>query len=148
LLYHAEDVGLARFNLHTIGHPNFFEDDTMQGDDIFIGATQPIFDISLFHFESGWDDLTEEVIFTPVNSFRIEDELLLDDGIHITGYISMGTLPWNGIMFYDAQGEQYFFAINHDNSDSPHWFMLRDITEQVRFGWGDATYENHRIAFR
>lgn len=133
-IYRAEDVVLGSFDeLYTIGHPSFFDDSTDHGDDILIGATRTMYNVSLILFEDGWDESAGEVTYTIQNSFMIAHAVTPGEGILITGYMSLGTLPWSGIMFDDALERQHFFAINHDNTDRPYWFAMWDITEQIRF---------------
>ena len=64
----------------------------------------------------------------------ITEVLQAGEGIVIRDYVSMGTLPWSAITFTTAPGERHFFAINHDNSDSPNRFMLLDITGEMLAG--------------
>ncbi|MCL2874119.1 MAG: hypothetical protein FWE29_04220, partial [Defluviitaleaceae bacterium] len=128
-IHREEDViidGIIE-RLHLIYYPGFLEESTEQGDSIFIEATEPIYDVSLVHFSNDWDDSTEEIIYILTDSLNIADIIVPGEGILVHGYMSRGTLPWSGISFYDTQRkprERYFFAINHDNSDSHNWFMI------------------------
>jgi len=121
---------------HTVNYFGFSSDSAQQGDTIFIETSESIYDVSLVRFSNDWDDNTEEVIYILTDSINIADALIPGEGILIYGYTSMGTLPWSGISFYDTSREprqRHFFAINHDNSDSHNWFMIWDITNQMRF---------------
>ena len=118
--------------LHSVEHFGFSE----HGDTIFFEATEAIYDVKLIQFSNDWDENTEEIIYILADSIHIADSVWSDEGILIHGYMSMGTLPWSGISFYTTTREpkqRYFFAINHDNSDSHHAFMIWNITSQMRF---------------
>jgi len=100
---------------------------------MLIVVTEPIFNVSLIRFECDWDNEAEEPTLILIESHDITDTLTPLDGLHIYGFMSRGTLPGSGISFYDAHGERHFFAIHHDYSDSPHVYMMWDITDQMRF---------------
>jgi len=134
-IYRAEDVALESFDaLHAIRHPGFPGLSTEHGDTMLIGASQAIYNVSLIIIESVWDEVANQDGFTVTDSFMITETLQPGEGITISDYISAGTLPWSGITFTVAPGERYFFAINHDNSDSLNWFILLDITGQMLAG--------------
>jgi len=133
-IYRPEDVALERFDaIHEIGHPRF-EYFTVYGDDMLIGASRPIFNVTLITLEDGWDEYAQTITFTTLaDSVLITESLTPSERVLITGYVGIGTLPWSGIFFHDEWGEQHFLAINHDNTDSPNWFLMWDITNQMRF---------------
>lgn len=128
---HANNVGLESFDaLHIIDHAVFWGRE--DGDSIAIYATQPIVDVQLINFSDDWDDSSDEFIFTLEDSHPIADIVHPGEGILIENYISIGTMPHTGISFYDSSRTRHYFAINHDNSDSPHVFLLWNITEQMQ----------------
>jgi len=117
--------------LHTIEHFDFDE----RGDTIFVEASEAIYDVMLIRFTNDWDDDAGKTIHTLTDSLSIADAIRPGEGILIHGYMGLGTLPWSGISFYTTTREpkeRHFFAIDHDNSDSHNWFMIWNITEQVR----------------
>jgi len=133
-VYRTEDVVLESFDaLHAIEHPSLPGHATERGETILFGATREIHNISLLLVESIWDDVANQDGFTVTDSLWITEALQPGEGITISDYISVDTLPLSGITFTTAPGERHFFVINHDNSDSPHWFVLWDITAQIRF---------------
>jgi len=129
--YRAEELDHNNFDtLIEMGHP-MLDGVDMLGDNILIHATRTMYNVSLIVLENDWDEDAGQITFSVANSFRIAVTLAPADAVLITGYVSLGILPWSGIMFDDAFGQQHFVAINHDNSDSPNWFVLQDITEQI-----------------
>jgi hypothetical protein len=127
----AEHVVLESFDsLYAIDHSILWDGDIEQ---LVIWATQPIYNASLIHFSNDWDEVAGEDVFILIGTHGIANTLTPGKGLHILNYVSRGTFPWSGISFYDAEGERHFLAINHDNSDSPHWYMMLNITEQMRF---------------
>jgi len=127
----AEHVVLESFdNLHEIDHSILWDGDIGQ---IVIWATQSIFNASLIHFSNDWDEAAGENIYILIATHGVADTLTPGEGLHILNYVSTGTMPWSGISFYNAEGEHHFFAINHDNSDNPHWYVMLNITDQMRF---------------
>ena len=127
----ADRVLLESFDaLHATDHSIFWSNET--GDNIIVYVTQPIFDVQLIKFSEDWDDDNETFAFTLTETHAIADTVQPGEGILIENYISIGTLPVTGIAFYDAAQERHVFAIHHDNSDSPHWFLMWDITAQLQ----------------
>ncbi|MCL1843362.1 MAG: hypothetical protein FWF79_06075, partial [Defluviitaleaceae bacterium] len=133
-VYRPEDVVLTNFDaLVYMPHPALAGVD-IQGEDVLIGATRTIHNISLILIENIWDDAKNQDGFTVTESFLIAEALLPSEVIIINGYVGLGSLPWSGITFTTAPGERHFFAFNHDNSDSPNRFLLLDITGQMLVG--------------
>ena len=137
---HADDFFLlGRLNaIHTVAHPTLPGMAAERGEAMLIGATRTIRNVALVELSNDWDENTEEIIYIPTSYFGIVDALTPEEGIVITGFMGLGTMPWSGISFYDAQMERRFFAIHHDNSDSPYWYMMWDITRQIR---GEGFFE-------
>ena len=126
----AENTVLESFDrLYSIDHSILWAGDIEQ---MVIWATQPIFNASLIYFSNDWDEVAEDIIYILIETYGMADTLSPGEGLHIFNYVSRGTFPWSGISFCDAQGERHFFAINHDNSDSPHRYMMWNITDQMR----------------
>jgi len=117
--------------LHTINNFNFAE----QGDTIFVEASEAMYDVTLIRFTNDWDERAEEIIYILTDSLDVAEVVWPDEGILIHGYMGLGTLPWSGISFYTTSREpreRHFFAIDHDQSDSHNWFMIWEITNQMR----------------
>ena len=132
--YRPQDVVLESFDaLVYIPHPAL-EGVDIWGEDVLIGASRTINNISLILIENIWDDIRNQDGFTVTESFLIAEALQSGEAIIINGYVGLGSLPWSGITFTTAPGERHFFALNHDNSDSPNWFVLLDITGQILVG--------------
>jgi len=131
-IHRAEDVDLERFGLHSIDHAILWGTPGY-GEQMVIVASEPISNVSLIHFSNDWNDDAEERIYTLIESHSITDILNPSDALYIHDFMSLGTLPGSGISFYDAHGERHFFAVHHDNSDSPHWYVMWNITDQMRF---------------
>jgi len=132
-IYRKEDVDIESFDrLHTVDHTLAWEA-YVQGEQMLIRATQPIHNVSLVHFSDDWDEAADELTYILIESFGIADTITPDEGIHILEYSSIGgSIPRTGISFYDAGGQLHFFAINHDNSDSPYWYMIWSVTDQMQ----------------
>jgi len=134
-IYRAEDVFLGSFDaVHSIEYPNFRGLSAEHGQVILIGAIQTIYNVSLVTIENIFDNVLNQDGFTITDEFWITETLQPGEGITISDYISVDILPLSGITFTTAPGERHFFVINHDNSDSPHWFVLLDITGQILAG--------------
>ena len=132
--YRTKDVVLESFDsLVYIPHPAL-EGIDIRGEDVLIGASRTIYNISLILIENIWDEVANQDGFTVTESFLIAEALQSGEAIIINGYVGLGLLPWSGITFTTAPGERHFFAINHDNSDSLNWFVLLDITGQMLVG--------------
>jgi len=133
-IYRAEDVVLGSFDqLHTFDHTLIWET-PRDGEQFVIGVTQPIHNVSLVHMITFWDEATDEFGYILAGTFPIASTVNPGEGLHILNYSSLGTaIPGSGISFSDSQGQQHFFAINHDNSDSPHQYMMWNITDEMRF---------------
>ncbi|MCL2356649.1 MAG: hypothetical protein FWC70_05760 [Defluviitaleaceae bacterium] len=132
-VYRAEDVATADFSaLHTIDHGLAWEPFDDIGEEMLIGASQPLQDVSLIHFSNDWDDDAEDFIFILMESFEITPSLAPGEGLLIQRYSGLGTFPASGISFYDAEMNRHFFAVQHDNSNAPYWYFMRDITGQIR----------------
>ena len=126
---HANHVNLESFDaLHVIDHSIFWYGDS--DEEIIIFATQPIYNASLVYFTGDWDGA--DMAYSVIQSHNIAAILTPGEGLHILNYVSLGTLPWSGISFYDADGKQHFFSMGHDTSDSPHWFLMMNITDQMQ----------------
>ena len=118
-------------SLHTIEHFNF----TGQGDTIFVEASEAMYDVTLIRFTNDWDDRANEITFILTDYIAVAEVIWPDKGLLIHGYMGLGTLPWSGISFYTTAREpreRHFFAIDHDQSDSHNWFMIWEITDQMR----------------
>jgi len=126
---HANHVNLGSFDaLYAIDHSIFWYGDS--NEQIIIYATQPIYNVALVYFSGDWDGV--EMVYSVIQSHNIAAILTPGEGLHILNYVSLGALPWSGISFYDVDGKQHFFSIGHDVSDSPHWFLMMNITGQMQ----------------
>ena len=131
--YRAEDVAPDRFDtLHSIDH-SLLWGTPGHGEQMLIGTRNPIYNVSLIHFSNDFDADRNEDIFILTESHNITDSLSPSEALIIHNYTSLGTFPWSGISFQDSHGEKHFLAIGHDTSDSPYWYMMLDITSQMRF---------------
>ena len=72
------------------------------------------------------------MVYNVIQSHSITTALSPGEGLHILNYVGLGTLSWSGISFYDSASKQHFFSIGHDISDSPHWFLMMNITDQMQ----------------
>lgn len=100
---------------------------------MIIWTTLPIYNALLIHFSNDWDEIADELIYILIETYGMTDALTPGEGLQIHNYSSLGTLPWSGISFYDERVERHFFAIHHDISDSPNWYMMWNFTSQMRF---------------
>jgi len=130
----AEDVDLERLDgLHSFDHTILWEAQGY-GEEMIITATEPIFDVSMIHFQSDWHWYAGEQLYTMWGTYAITDTLNPREALHIHGFTQRATMPWSGISFYDAHGERHFFAIHHDlGTVGPSWYTMWDITSQIRF---------------
>jgi len=134
-IYRVEDVNLASFDAILYIYHSWLGASDVQGDDMLIGATRQIYNVSLMQIERVFDDFWDRYGYSsPNEGIFITEFLRAGEGIVIRDFVSMGTLPWSAITFTTAPGERHFFAINHDNSDSPNRFMLLDITGEMLAG--------------
>ena len=131
----SENVVIDSFDsIAVVDHARLWEPHS-DGEEIIIWANQPIYNASLIHLANDWDETTEEMIYTLIDTYDMTDThgyINPGEGLLIHNYSSLGTLPGSGISFYDTNGERHFFAINRDNSDSPYWYMMWNISHQMR----------------
>jgi len=132
--YRPHDIALTNFDtLVYIPHPVLAGVDVID-EDVLIGATHTIYNVSLIVIENIWDAAANQDRFTVAESYLITETLQAGEAIIVNGYVGVGSMPWSGITFTTAPGERHFFAISHDSSDSPNWFVLLDITGQMLAG--------------
>jgi len=107
---------------------------------LVIWANHPLQDFAVVVLESEWLEDTDEWGFSPRDNFGWVDMLLLGEGYVIVNYMGSGTLPNQGISFFDAElGDTRIFFFQENNAYPEHGgrWMIREI-EQDRIVWGFA----------
>jgi len=92
------------------------------GDRLMIWANIPLRNFAVILKSN--DFIYDELIFIPLETFGMVDELLPGEGFLITEYAGAGTLPWSGITFVDSDGVQRYFSIVQDQSGISEPFSL------------------------
>jgi hypothetical protein len=94
----------------------------ISGDTLLIKADVPLYNLGVVFFSN--DVENEEIVFVVENTVAVTDELAAEETLMITNFLSMGSLPWNGIVFGDANGTVHHFAIVQNQADEgPAYFL-------------------------
>ncbi|MCL2188210.1 MAG: hypothetical protein FWC16_06190 [Defluviitaleaceae bacterium] len=93
------------------------------GAGLVIWASFPMYEFELINLIG--DFINEEIVFFPQEGHGRVDILPAGYGYIVNNYLGMGTLPWSGFTFLDALGERHHFFMQHDNSDSHNFYVIR-----------------------
>jgi hypothetical protein len=134
-IYRSWEARLLTFDTsHPLGLPNFGASAMpISNEGILISSLQTLRNISLVVLESVFDDVLNEDRLIVTHESSIVD-VVHRGRISVRGYVSDGALPWSGITFTTEAGNQHYFAIFYDSSDSPYRFVLVDVTGQMLEG--------------
>lgn len=76
------------------------------------------------------DVINEEIAFIPMDTFDLLNELSPGMAFVINSYISVGTLPWSGIVFQDNNDVRRYFLLVQDQSDCFEAYRLIEFTNR------------------
>jgi len=99
------------------------------GDTLIIWANAPMFEFEFIALDN--DVIDENFVFIPTVSHGKIDVLAPGEAYRVNHYFGMGTLPWSGFTFLDENGNRHHFFMQHDNSDSPNWFIIKRFEPPV-----------------
>ena len=107
------------------------------GDRLVIWTNTPLRNFALISIAN--DVINEEIIFIPMDTFDLVNELSPGMAFVINSFIGVGTLPWSGIAFQGEDDDlKRFFLLVQDQSDHFEAYRLiefRDRRDELPAGW-------------
>jgi|GEM_PF-2248658 len=104
---------------------------TSGGDSFVIWADAPLSDVWLISFYPDFE--TDELVHVLNRTHFITETLMQGQAIVIRNYMGRGTFPWSGVTFFTHTSErQYYFAQDHNRSDTPNRFAIWPIDVSVQ----------------
>jgi len=96
---------------------------TATRDVLRIHAEATLYNLAVVFLSS--DVENEDLVYIIEESFLITDALVPGETLMLGDFFSMGTLPWNGIAFEDANGFAHHYAIIQNQADyGPAYFLM------------------------
>jgi len=100
------------------------------GDSVVIWADVPLSDVWLISFYPDFE--SDEFIYVLNDGHFITGVLAPGQAIVIRNYMGRGTFAWSGVTFFTNTSErQYYFAQDHNRSDTPNRFAIWPIDVRV-----------------
>ncbi|MCL2195080.1 MAG: hypothetical protein FWB76_03925 [Oscillospiraceae bacterium] len=94
-------------------------------DVLLVQTQQTLYNLAVVFLSN--DVEHEQIVFNIEETFPITDALTADESLAIHYFVSMGTLPWNGIIFDDANGHTHVYAIDQNQSDYGPLYSLAPV---------------------
>jgi len=97
----------------------------LRGERLVIWADVPLYNFAVVDLSH---DFADDAFIYFINSTHGEVDLLLPgQAFVVNNYIVMGSFPWSGFTFTDANNERHYFAMVQDQSDSDNHFNIWPI---------------------
>jgi len=91
-------------------------------DSLMIRASVPLYDFAVVNITN--DSMGDRIVFFVEDAFGFVESLLPGEAYVIISYVSVGTLPWSGISFFDGEGQFWAFAILQNQADEGDAYLL------------------------
>ena len=140
----AEEALVDSFaRIHEVDYSQIHEGyvDLVDSDvNLIFWSNVPLRDVSLISLRP--DTIGDELIFIPLNSYGLVEELPPGEAYVVRSYFGAGTLPWSGLQFIDENGLQRYFTIQAcGETGSFLLFEFQDRRDELPSDW-TAWWEN------
>jgi|GEM_PF-2517547 len=99
---------------------------TATRDVLRIQAEATLYNLAVVFLGNDVED--EHIVYIIEETFPITDALAPGQTLMIADFFSLGTLPWNGIAFEDANGLMHHYAIIQNQADyGPAYFLMEIV---------------------